>query len=170
MNAEIQNKNPLLHKKHELSKNEKKLRQIKEHDPTHIDPIDTLEIFDIIRNILDPEHPLTLEQLNVVSLDNVILHENPSFAEILFTPTIPNCSSASLIGLIIYIKLKECLPVGYKFRVKIYPGSHDLEESINKQLADKERISAAFENERLRKSIRQKLIDQESFNQLLNHL
>ncbi len=32
-----------------------------------IEEIDSYEIFDIIRNINDPEHPLTLEKLSVVS-------------------------------------------------------------------------------------------------------
>lgn len=31
------------------------------------DPFDAREIFDLIRHIRDPEHPLTLEELNVVS-------------------------------------------------------------------------------------------------------
>ncbi len=35
------------------------------------DPIEPEEVFDIIRNIQDPEHPLTLEQLNVVNLKHV---------------------------------------------------------------------------------------------------
>jgi hypothetical protein len=33
------------------------------------DPFTAGEVFDIIRNIQDPEHPLTLEQLNVVRLE-----------------------------------------------------------------------------------------------------
>jgi hypothetical protein len=32
------------------------------------DPIDAQEIFDYIRDINDPEHPYTLEQLNVVQV------------------------------------------------------------------------------------------------------
>lgn len=31
------------------------------------DPIDAREVFDLVCNIQDPEHPFTLEQLNVVS-------------------------------------------------------------------------------------------------------
>jgi len=31
------------------------------------DPVDAYEIFDMVRHINDPEHPLTLEQLNVVN-------------------------------------------------------------------------------------------------------
>jgi hypothetical protein len=34
------------------------------------------EIFDMIRNIQDPEHPLTLEQLNVVNQDHVSVKDN----------------------------------------------------------------------------------------------
>ncbi|KAK6043651.1 hypothetical protein COOONC_18844 [Cooperia oncophora] len=37
-----------------------------EMDESVEDPIDALEIFDLIRDINDPEHPYTLEQLNVV--------------------------------------------------------------------------------------------------------
>ena len=33
--------------------------------------IDSYEIFDIIRNINDPEHPLTLEKLSVVSAEQI---------------------------------------------------------------------------------------------------
>jgi hypothetical protein len=32
------------------------------------EPITPREVFELIRNINDPEHPLTLEQLNVVSV------------------------------------------------------------------------------------------------------
>lgn len=31
------------------------------------EPIDALEVFEHLRDITDPEHPYTLEQLNVVS-------------------------------------------------------------------------------------------------------
>lgn len=40
-------------------------------DDSVTDPFDTREIFDLIRDINDPEHPLTLEQLNVVTEDQV---------------------------------------------------------------------------------------------------
>lgn len=40
------------------------------------DKIDAEEVFDIIRKIQDPEHPLTLEQLHVVNLDHVEVHDD----------------------------------------------------------------------------------------------
>ena len=46
------------------------------------------EVFDHIRNLNDPEHPLTLEQLNVVSLENVEVKDPGNFVYVQFTPTI----------------------------------------------------------------------------------
>jgi hypothetical protein len=45
------------------------------------DIIDPEEVFDIIRNIQDPEHPHTLQELGVVSLEQVeVVDEGPSAA------------------------------------------------------------------------------------------
>jgi metal-sulfur cluster biosynthetic enzyme len=121
------------------------------------------EVFDIIRNIQDPEHPHTLEQLGVVSLEQVELVgientmglENGSNAttasvNVRFTPTIPHCSMATLIGLCIRVKLLRSLPPGrFKVSVQIEPGTHASENAINKQLRDKERVCAALENKHL---------------------
>lgn len=51
---------------------------------------------DLLRSITDPEHPLTLEQLAVVSSSQITLSKNHVLVE--FTPTIPHCSMATLIG------------------------------------------------------------------------
>ena len=68
---EVQNKNPSIHKKFELDTESSQKRSQNEQNPHYEDLIDALEVFDIIRNIYDPEHPLTLEELNVVSIDDV---------------------------------------------------------------------------------------------------
>lgn len=52
--------------------------------------IDAAEVFEHIRNIQDPEHPLSLEQLNVVTLDHIQVNDNftddgPSTVEVRFT-------------------------------------------------------------------------------------
>lgn len=39
------------------------------------EPIDETEIFDHIRDIIDPEHPYSLEQLNVVSEGDVFVDD-----------------------------------------------------------------------------------------------
>lgn len=110
------------------------------------DKLDEREIFDMIRNIQDPEHPLTLEELNVVDIESISLNENDNICKVEFTPTIPHCSMATLIGLSIQVKLLRSLPRKYKIEVAIKPGTHASESAVNKQLADKERVAAALEN------------------------
>ena len=53
---------------------------------------------------------------------------------------------AAVIGLCIRVKLDRCLPRRLKSRVFITPGSHNTEESLNRQINDKERVAAALEN------------------------
>mgnify|MGYP001053905695 FL=1 len=113
------------------------------------DPVTLQEIFDIIRRINDPEHPLTLEQLNVVQLDLIEVDDVKSRVHVKFTPTIPHCSMATLIGLSITTKLIRSLPIRFKISVNITPGTHNQEHEVNKQLNDKERVAAALENKHL---------------------
>lgn len=56
---------------------------------------------------------------------------------------------ATLIGLSLRVKLLRSLPRRFKISVKIENGTHVSEHAVNKQLADKERVSAALENEHL---------------------
>jgi metal-sulfur cluster biosynthetic enzyme len=107
------------------------------------------EIFEHIRNLNDPEHPLTLEQLDVVSLKHVSVEDPGDLVFVQFTPTIPHCSMATLIGLTIRVKLLRVLPRRFKVVIKITPGTHQSEIAINKQLNDKERVAAALENTHL---------------------
>ncbi|XP_065674719.1 cytosolic iron-sulfur assembly component 2B isoform X3 [Hydra vulgaris] len=110
------------------------------------DCFDAREIFDLIRYINDPEHPLTLEQLNVVEEKNIQIDDTQNSLQVYFTPTIPHCSMATLIGLSIRVLLLRSLPSRFKVDVMISPGTHVSETAVNKQLADKERVAAALEN------------------------
>lgn len=104
---------------------------------------------DLIRHLNDPEHPLTLEQLKVTRLEHVSVDHERSMVDISFTPTIPHCSMATLIGLCIRVKLLRSLPPRFKVNITITPGSHSAEAAVNKQLNDKERVAAALENTHL---------------------
>lgn len=53
---------------------------------------------DLIRTINDPEHPLTLEQLKVTQHENIKIDDKSNYILVNFTPTIPHCSMATLIG------------------------------------------------------------------------
>lgn len=69
-----------------------------DYDEDITDDFDAREIFDLIRNINDPEHPLTLEELRVVEESNIVINNKENTVMVTFTPTIPHCSMATLIG------------------------------------------------------------------------
>ncbi|XP_061302518.1 cytosolic iron-sulfur assembly component 2A isoform X4 [Pezoporus flaviventris] len=117
-----------------------------------------LEVYDIIRTIRDPEKPNTLEELEVVTENCVEVQEigeDEYLVIIRFTPTVPHCSLATLIGLCLRIKLQRCLPFRHKLEIYITEGTHSTEEDINKQINDKERVAAAMENPNLREIVEQ---------------
>ncbi|KAM6308488.1 cytosolic iron-sulfur assembly component 2A [Aegotheles albertisi] len=117
-----------------------------------------LEVYDIIRTIRDPEKPNTLEELEVVTESCVEVQEigeDEYLVIIRFTPTVPHCSLATLIGLCLRIKLQRCLPFRHKLEIYISEGTHSTEEDINKQINDKERVAAAMENPNLREIVEQ---------------
>ncbi|TKY89377.1 hypothetical protein EX895_001908 [Sporisorium graminicola] len=119
------------------------------------DQIDSQEIYDLIRSITDPEHPLTLEQLAVVNASHITVSHGDTATNRLphvlleFTPTIPHCSMATLIGLSLRVRLLRALPDRFKVDIRVRPGTHQSENAVNKQLNDKERVAAALENAHL---------------------
>ncbi|XP_074957472.1 cytosolic iron-sulfur assembly component 2B isoform X2 [Phalacrocorax aristotelis] len=144
--AALENANPLIYRR-----SGERPVTAREEDDELPDSIDDREIFDLIRSINDPEHPLTLEELNVVEQVN----DAESTVAVEFTPTIPHCSMATLIGLSIKVKLIRSLPERFKLDVHITPGTHASEHAVNKQLADKERVAAALENSHLLEVVNQ---------------
>ncbi|KAH9894611.1 FAM96B protein [Xylariomycetidae sp. FL2044] len=123
------------------------------------EPIDEQEIYDLISTISDPEHPLSLGQLAVVNLPDIHITPSPFAAAapdtltrvlVKITPTITHCSLATVIGLGVRVRLEQALPPTYRVDVMIKEGSHSQDDQVNKQLADKERVAAALENDTLR--------------------
>ncbi|XP_007573003.1 cytosolic iron-sulfur assembly component 2B [Poecilia latipinna] len=148
--VQLENANPVIFQR----SGDRMLTASEEDEDVH-DPIDDREIFDLIRSINDPEHPLSLEELNVVEQVRVKVNDTESTVSVEFTPTIPHCSMATLIGLSIKVKLLRSLPDRFKTDVHITPGTHASEEAVNKQLADKERVAAALENSSLLEVVNQ---------------
>jgi len=118
------------------------------------DPVTADEIFALVRDIKDPEHPeLSLAQLRVVRKDHIQIKGGHVLLE--YIPTIPTCSVAVLIGLTLLRKLQLCVSrTKYKVHVRIAEGKHVQEKQVNKQLADHERVAAAMENPNLSKMVR----------------
>ena len=119
-----------------------------------VEPIDEQEIYDLISTISDPEHPLSLGSLAVVSLSDISIKPTiPSRPQstlqtvtVLVTPTITHCSLATVIGLGVRVRLEQSLPARFRVDVRIKEGTHSTAQEVNKQLADKERVAAAMEN------------------------
>lgn len=114
-------------------------------------------VYDLIRGIIDPEKPETLEELNVVSEEDITVNRlNKDYLiKVVFVPTVPHCSLASLIGLSIRTKLETSIPEKFKLDIFIKEGTHETADDINKQINDKERIAAAMENPNLQRIVNQ---------------
>ncbi|XP_022983160.1 protein AE7-like 1 isoform X2 [Cucurbita pepo subsp. pepo] len=115
------NANPVVHAKKE--------RIARSEDLHGDDSVDPLEIYDFVRDIRDPEHPYSLEQLSVLSEESITVDDKLGRILITFTPTIQHCSMATVIGLCLRVKLKHFFPPNYKVDIKVFPGSHANEES-----------------------------------------
>ncbi|WVF65352.1 hypothetical protein IAT40_000078 [Kwoniella sp. CBS 6097] len=109
--------------------------------------IDAEEVYDLLRSITDPEHPVSLEALRVVNPDDI--HVAGNRVLVYLTPTIPHCSMSTLIGLSLRVRLLRALPARYRVDIRIKSGTHQSEHAVNKQLNDKERVQAALENKHL---------------------
>lgn len=127
--------------------------------------IDEQEIYDLIATMSDPEHPITLGALAVVSLPDISIKPTiPSrqtsslrTVTVLVTPTIQHCSLATVIGLGVRVRLEESLPARFRVDVRIKEGTHSTADEVNKQLADKERVAAALWNPTLQSFIKKML-------------
>ena len=129
------------------------------------EPIDTQEVYDLIATMSDPEHPITLGSLAVVSLPDILIKptipsrptSNLQTVTVLVTPTIQHCSLATVIGLGVRVRLEESLPPRFRVDVRIKEGTHSTADEVNKQLADKERVAAALWNPTLQSFIKKML-------------
>ena len=124
-------------------------------DSNNRELIDSIEIYNQIRLITDPEHPFSLEQLRIVCPEDIVVDDAESTVEVVFTPTVPNCSMPAILGLCIRERLLRVLPQRFhsKIFVKVAKGKHDNEHAINRQLRDKERCLAALEKDNVRNII-----------------
>ncbi|KAK3675730.1 hypothetical protein LTR78_004371 [Recurvomyces mirabilis] len=117
--------------------------------------IDEQEVYDLISTISDPEHPLSLGSLGVVTLDDIKIvrptspRSRISTVTVLVTPTTSACSLTTVIGLGVKVRLVNALPPRFRIDVRIKEGTSKTADEVNKQLGDKERVAAAMENRSL---------------------
>lgn len=125
---------------------------------------------DLISTITDPEHPVSLGQLSVINLADIRLTPSPRVSSrpddgdalvdvfVGITPTITHCSLATILGLAVRVRLEQALPPNYRVDVRCKESTHVQDDQVNKQLADKERVAAALENDSLR-SVLDKMLE-----------
>ncbi|AFP65320.1 hypothetical protein CMESO_129 (nucleomorph) [Chroomonas mesostigmatica CCMP1168] len=129
----------------------------------------SIHLFYFLRNILDPEYPLKIYFLKIISFERIFIqvfsfNQTISF-DFIFIPTIKKCSLSPLLGIFlenkiykiqIAKKLSEILPKiwnwAFFFEMPFY--SHTKSFVITKQLNDKERITSALENCSIRRTIK----------------
>lgn len=111
------------------------------------------EVYDLIKDIRDPEKPHTLEELGVVSEEEISVSTDRnaySYVSVTLIPTVPHCHLAAIIGLCVRTKLEENLPYNFKLDIFIKEGSHTTAAELSKQINDKERVAAAMENKNIK--------------------
>ncbi|XP_024533753.1 protein AE7 [Selaginella moellendorffii] len=154
----LQNANPVIHERKATRRQRPSIG-----DESAAEEIDALEVFEHLRDIRDPEHPYSLEQLNVLAEEGIEVDDKQSYVRVTFTPTVQHCSMATLIGLCIRVKLMHSLPPRFKVDIRVAPGSHSTAAAVNKQLNDKERVVAAMENPYLAQTVRDCLAPPEEY-------
>mmetsp|Transcript_26257 Transcript_26257/g.46714 ORF Transcript_26257/g.46714 Transcript_26257/m.46714 type:complete len:165 (-) Transcript_26257:451-945(-) len=143
--ADLINPAPIIYERQTLDRRQRAVG-VEAASEEERDPVDALEIFEHLRDIKDPEHPHSLEELNVMQEKNIQVDDAKGLVKVFFTPTVEHCSMATIIGLCIRVKLLQTLPQRFKIDIFVTPGTHSTEEAVNKQLNDKERVAAALEN------------------------
>lgn len=111
------------------------------------------EVYDLVKDIRDPEKPHTLEELGVVCEDEIrvsVEKDAYSYVSVTLIPTVPHCHLAAIIGLCVRTKLEKNLPYNFKLDIFIKEGSHTTAAELTKQINDKERVAAAMENKNIR--------------------
>lgn len=102
------------------------------------------DIYNLIRGVKDPDNHCTLEELRIITPDDIFATcADPLTFAVYYQPTGFTCCCAPTIGLSIRYVLRD-----FPAKVDIYvrEGTHADEVPVNRQLNDKERCSAAFDN------------------------
>ena len=159
-----QNLNPLIKPNLHKYKNEWiNERERLEKDDNIEDIIDKYEVFEIIRNIIDPEYPYNLEELNIISLDDIEVDNENRVITVYYNPTIENCGFINLIGLSIKKKLLNFISPKYNIDVLIKEPKNENDKNLNKQMNDKERLEASNLNKKLVDFYSTVAIDEEEY-------
>eukprot|EP01015_Nassula_variabilis_P021898 TRINITY_DN3957_c0_g1_i4.p1 TRINITY_DN3957_c0_g1~~TRINITY_DN3957_c0_g1_i4.p1 ORF type:complete len:150 (+),score=18.10 TRINITY_DN3957_c0_g1_i4:64-513(+) len=110
-------------------------------------------VYDVIRCIRHPEHPHTIDFLNIVQKNQISFRSenNLKLVVVNWQPLRSTCKFALHVGFAIRLKLEREFKhfENIKIEVLICEGGHRMRDSINRVVNDKERYQAAKENSEL---------------------
>lgn len=98
------------------------------------------DIFEALKPVMDPEHPISITdpRMSIVTTDYIKVDDD--LLRIFFKPTTPYCPMGGLIGILIRHRLEKVYPES-KVVVKLIPGSHSQEDSVNSMINDEAKYS-----------------------------
>ena len=103
-------------------------------------PIVEQKILEILKRVYDPEVPMSIVDLKVVTEEDVKIDADKITVE--FSPTTPFCPLGGAIGVVIKYALEKEL--GRPVEVKVKPGTHIQEEYLNETLSDESKYREAL--------------------------
>jgi metal-sulfur cluster biosynthetic enzyme len=101
--------------------------------------LDKKMVMDVLREVYDPEYPISVIEMNIVDEDSIEILDC-SRIRVTFKPTTPFCPMGGLIGVLMKYALEKALNV--KAEVLVKPGTHVSEDAINAAINDKNRYEA----------------------------
>lgn len=101
---------------------------------------------------MDPEHPVSITdpRMNIVTRE--MIQVSGDSISVLFRPTAPFCPMGGLIGVLIRHRLEQVFP-GAKINVRVQPGTHAHEDSVNSMINDNERYQSIIQHLRQQRMI-----------------
>ncbi|MFW9934549.1 MAG: iron-sulfur cluster assembly protein [Candidatus Thorarchaeota archaeon] len=102
----------------------------------------TDEVMNVLRRVLDPEHPVNVVEMGLVKEDDVIIKGDE--IQVQFAPTVPQCPMGAVIGIVIRKALEDKFP-NNKVSVQVKPGTHMREEACNTMINNDEQYQNAIE-------------------------
>ena len=108
--------------------------------------LDKVELIEALRSVYDPEYPLSVIDLKIVSEEDISLDGEK--VKVLFTPTSPLCPMGGMIGALIKYALEKT--VGKGVEVSLKPGTHTQEKMLNEMLGNEKQYKDTIE--RLKKA------------------
>ncbi|MFW9831879.1 MAG: iron-sulfur cluster assembly protein [Candidatus Thorarchaeota archaeon] len=99
-------------------------------------------VITVLRRVLDPEHPVNVVEMGLVSPEDVSLKNDEIMIK--FAPTSPMCPMGAVIGIIIRKAVEDEFP-GKKVIVQVKSGTHMREDACNNMINDEEQYQSAIE-------------------------